>query len=348
MKEENKNLKSLVVKIVESVRTDDPAQLKVAIIEAASAAGLDITGLVGDESPSLSEDPEKPRTTVRSSAVKLPISQGSDTDTLAMSSVKLGMNTVVKSVEMLKCSPHNLVESATPQYYRASGCMSPRFDYGLWLDQDEFLKVYQPPTDIVPYVGISICTLAAHIMKACLVYAHTCLQNVDKKSIGTSLPSIQARYDYPPSLPYNTASRVFFDHGLRYSKPLHDVVLMAALVETRLDFFTLGYTRGDNQGVIEEYQQAIQEQVEAELSNCGVRRDQSWTALDVEVYVKERMGVCGFSKFQAALGREEEAHVQVLQPLVHDLARKCFCGGDGPRWKVENAIIAVNAWICGV
>jgi hypothetical protein len=45
------------------------------------------------------------------------------------------------------------------------------------------------------------------------------------------------------------------------------------------------------------------------------------------------MGVCEFEQFQAALGCEEEAHMEVLRLLTQDLAKKSVCSGNVPVWK---------------
>jgi hypothetical protein len=52
------------------------------------------------------------------------------------------------------------VEPFAPTNYSQSGRMNPRFDYGLWLDPDPFLKISRPPSDIIPYVGARMRTIA--------------------------------------------------------------------------------------------------------------------------------------------------------------------------------------------
>jgi len=70
--------------------------------------------------------------------------------------------------------------------------------------------------------------------------------------------------------------------------------------------------------------------------------------LEVEGYIREKMGACEFTAFQAAIIRGEEAHMQMLGPLTLALAQSGICFGDGPRWKASNVMIPLNAWVSTV
>jgi hypothetical protein len=115
--------------------------------------------------------------------------------------------------------------------------MSPRFDYSLWLDPDSFLKISQPTSDIMPYVGARMRTIAGQIVKTCMEYGQAILRD--------TILVDQVSDTYPLSLSRTSAARAFFDQGLRHSKQLHDVVYMAALIEERMRFFIARYRQGN-------------------------------------------------------------------------------------------------------
>jgi hypothetical protein len=123
--------------------------------------------------------------------------------------------------------------------------MSPRFDYSLWLDPDSFLKISQPTSDIMPYVGARMRTIAGQIVKTCMEYGQAILRDTIKKPIGNIILVDQVSDTYPLSLSRTSAARAFFDQGLRHSKQLHDVVYMAALIEERMRFFIARYRQGN-------------------------------------------------------------------------------------------------------
>lgn len=65
--------------------------------------------------------------------------------------------------------------------------------------------------------------------------------------------------------------------------------------------------------------------------------------MEVERHIKAKMGVCEFEQFQAALGCEEEAHMEVLRLLAQDLAKESVCSRKV--WKANYVIVVVHAWI---
>lgn len=48
--------------------------------------------------------------------------------------------------------------------------LSPRLDYGLWFEGSSFMRLVDPPLDIVPYLGEGMYTLAGRINWACTEY----------------------------------------------------------------------------------------------------------------------------------------------------------------------------------
>lgn len=320
LKEDHERLKRLVVTIVDAARVDDLARLNAAIIDAGRATGLDITHLVD-----IDTRPTRSLARVKQSTISLDDA---------------------RTPQTFPHPPEGPME--VPPYDSQTGRMSPRWGYGVWLDPDRFLKIFQPPIDIVPYLGAGKHTVAGHIVWACLDYAYACLLDAMRKHIATSsgIPPGQGSGSdhYPHSLPPNSAARALFDHSLRHSKPLHDVAYIAALLEARMEFRRMGYMRADNPGANAESREMLQRRVFEDFEKRGVRMDQWWSALDVQKYIGQKMEVCEFAAFQAALRCEQEAQIQLLRPLARTLAQSGVCFGDGPRWRADHVVMVVNAW----
>lgn len=304
---------------MDSARVSLPTpQLKAAIIKAGSAAGVDITGLTADDNlPSLSQNFEESLSPPVVGAASL-IVRGPDVNaptTLAASGVD--GSTVVQCNTETPQHLYSRVKPTTAHYYGQTGCMSHRFDYGLWLgvDNASFQVNNQPPIDIVPYLGTRTRTIAGRILGACLDYARACLLGTVEDPISTNLS-----LTYPPALPPTTAARAFFDHSLRHAKPFHDIVYVAALVKERVEFLTLRFTQNDQGLVHEGSYQIRKERVLESFVESGDRRDQWWTLLQVERHIGDVIGTRDITRFQTALGRKEEALMQVLQLLARDLA----------------------------
>jgi hypothetical protein len=318
LKDEHERLKSLVAEIVDAARGNDLAKSKEAIIKAANAAGLDATGLVAENSQQWP-------------CAVAPPAQLSifDRDIFALDVAHI---------------PHK------SSHYDQSGRMSPRFDYGLWpnLDQDQCLKIFQPPADIVPYVGAGMHAVRGKIAWACLEYAYACLQEVFGKRLASSVPPGPVSVNSPWSLPPNSAARIFFDRVLRHSVPLDDVAFLGAMTEARIDFRRLGYMRSDNPGAQEESSQVIYQRVLEDFILKGVNKDEWLSVLEVERYIEEKMGIYEFAAFQTAISYGESNEVEMLRPLTRALTQSFVCFGDGPRWKADHAGWLVDTWIGAV
>jgi len=107
----------------------------------------------------------------------------------------------------------------------------------------------------------------------------------------------------------------------------------------------LGYMRGDNPGADAVSSQRLGQRVREDLGKRGVRKDQWWSALDIERHLGQEMGVSEFSAFQAALSCQQEAQTELLKPLARSLAQRSVCCGDGPRWRADHVVRFVGAWV---
>ncbi|KAK5656700.1 hypothetical protein OQA88_4246 [Cercophora sp. LCS_1] len=70
-----------------------------------------------------------------------------------------------------------------PSYSRmtpavSDGRMSPRLTYGLWFEPDRAIRIVQPPTDIIPYVGDNMRSLAGAIFWTGMGFSLNCFRIV--------------------------------------------------------------------------------------------------------------------------------------------------------------------------
>ncbi|KAK5047234.1 hypothetical protein LTR84_006756 [Exophiala bonariae] len=226
-------------------------------------------------------------------------------------------------------------------YQPRSGRFSPRLGYGIWLEPERFLKILDPPLDILPYVGAGKYTVAGRIAWASLDYGYACLQEAMIARATNTIP----KDDWIASLPPESAARRAFDRSLRHSKPLHDVAYMMDLVEARIEFREQGYMRGNTRGGDEVSRQVMQGSVAHDLRARRVRMDQWWTALDIEAHLQAVMGVDDFSALQIALCSQEADQAQMFMPLARSLGHNGVCFGDGPRWHAPSVKALVSAWL---
>ncbi len=328
---------------MESARANDSLQLRTAIIKAGSAVGLDVTGLASERKQPFSNNHEDPIAISGPSVVDPSIVPGIDINTRAThpSRVEPGIVAAYPS-QTLQTFSNTWKNPVATHYNSQSGRMSPRFNYGLWLDPARGLKIYKPPIDIAPYLGVGMYNVAGRINWACLDYGYACLQEAFEKDWGKQM--------CPESLPPNSASRIFVEQILRHPKPLHDVAFLFALLEAREEFRRLGYMRGDRLGANVESSQILDRRLREDFRSRGIKRDEYWSPLDVERYIQKKMGFFEFLAFQSALSCEEieGPNMEVLRPLTATLVQSSTCLGDGPRWKVSHAMRAVDAWACTV
>lgn len=222
-----------------------------------------------------------------------------------------------------------------------SGRFSPRLGYGIWLDPDRFIRITEPPLDILPYIGPGKYTVAGRISWACLDYGYACLQ----EAMMTRAANRTNKDDWLTSLPLGSAARRAFDRSLRHSKPLQDVAYIMDLVEARMEFQKEGYMRGNTRGSDEISRQVLQGSVANDLRTRGVRLDPWWSALDIQAYLQTRMGIPNFSALQIALCSQQAEQIELFMPLAQSLGHNAVCFGDGPRWNVPLTEAFISAWL---
>ncbi|KAM7193134.1 hypothetical protein V8F33_008006 [Rhypophila sp. PSN 637] len=141
-------------------------------------------------------------------------------------------------------------ETSAPAITTATGGrISPRLTYGIWFEPDRFIRVINPPSDILPYLGPNINTLAGAIYWAGLGYGFTVLKEVlrmraQSASVASSL--LQNSGSASDLLPI--VNRLF-GHTIKAAGPDADAEQMLHdIIHARFTWRKQGYIPGDHPG----------------------------------------------------------------------------------------------------
>ncbi|KAM7216438.1 hypothetical protein V8F06_008151 [Rhypophila decipiens] len=141
-------------------------------------------------------------------------------------------------------------ETSAPAITTATGGrVSPRLTYGIWFEPDRFIRVINPPSDILPYLGPNINTLAGAIYWAGLGYGFTVLKEVLRmRAQSAAVASSLLQNSGSASDPLPIVTRLF-GHSIKAAGPdadgeqmLHDII------HARFTWKKQGYIPGDHPG----------------------------------------------------------------------------------------------------
>ncbi|KAK1997670.1 hypothetical protein LX36DRAFT_61419 [Colletotrichum falcatum] len=204
------------------------------------------------------------------------------------------------------------------------GKLSPRLDYGLWLEEDRLVRIMEPPTDILQYVGESTHTMAGYIFWSTVDYT------IDLWK-ARSAPLAARHLD-----------RIFSP-----SRPLADREYLVSLAQSRLDYKRKGYlfrtlseqfertaTAGLHKGVLHDYE------------TRGVPPRYWKTPAEVAGNLSSQLTPDESARFQAVLeGRGTRADEEMMHGMSAWLVQNFVCFGDGPRWSNIGVSVALGSWI---
>lgn len=299
LKDENRKLKEAIKAISDAAAHQNrvPAQLDLAIKNACNIAGVTNEVTLGSihKGPSKENDPQELSNQVIASSQSLHTIQESEI-----------------------ARQENLYHTDYP---------TPRLHYGLELETDQVVRIFDMPSDVAPYLGDGMFTLGGCIYWASL--AHT-VSLWRKTKDGTSPSSLMNR---------------MFDH----SRHLSDHAFIVSLAEMRLEYKRKGHMEARFGDVFrhcmdnptERHLKIIQEQTEG-----GMPLEWWMSPERVEEYVKKQLGTERFDFLRPAF--EGHGSVDVAQrarPLIDGLARSFVCFGNGPRWNAVHVSLLVGGWL---
>lgn len=104
--------------------------------------------------------------------------------------------------------------------------LSPRLDYGLWFEGTSFMRLVDPPLDIVPYLGAGMYTLAGRINWACTEYLVGVCRRVAAASSLSACSTTGRSIDPEAALRGCAEIRRSKFHGLACTRDIYPVFLL--------------------------------------------------------------------------------------------------------------------------
>ncbi|KAI0378534.1 hypothetical protein F5Y04DRAFT_146624 [Hypomontagnella monticulosa] len=319
-RDETQKLRDAVGKIVRVLRRDDRPELIRAVQEAAEMAGLN-TSTFTDRN---SDD---------TSTMVSPLLSNIETSTLITRDRPNGSlvgSQVIPACTSVRTDCRLNDQNATSFEIRSDvGWMNPRSDYGLWFDTYRFMRMDDPPLDIVPFLGKGGATFAGRLFWAC---GEHLLEMCQKAELYVSANPRAAR---------KANERIW--NMVQHSPPLHNTRYIKALAEARREFRDRGYIEGNNPAGEPDSAELLQEHVLADYESRGQELTGWLSPITVELELRKRLSHEGSRRFEQALQTwdskpAENPLGEVLQSLIRSLAFTFVCFGNGPRWRADQVM----------
>ncbi|KAI4859536.1 hypothetical protein F4820DRAFT_157677 [Hypoxylon rubiginosum] len=316
-RDETQRLKAAIGEIIRVASCDDRPELLRVIADAAVVAGLDTRmvadGSNGEDREQTSTDPSSP----------LPVSRNTKfSDGVLSIETRTDSQTSHDPADSESGWELESQMAALQKPRMILGRISPRLDYGLWFDTNRYVRIDDPPSDIVPYLGEGKSTFAGHIFWACGEYLLGLCRSVESNESAN------------PRAAREATEKIW--NMVQHSPPLHNVRYIRALAEARAEFRDRGYIEGNNPAGEVDSAKNIQNLVAADYESRGEDTTGWLTPPGVEIYLRKRMSQESFKHFEYLLQLVDSHHdcplIELVRSLVQDLATSYICFGDGPRW----------------
>lgn len=304
LQEENQRLKDAIQKIstVASTSGHRGQDLENVISEAVSIAGVQTVDQSPVEEAGSSQDGEP------TSLVALPLSR----ETLPEQWI-----------------PPN--ESETGGNSLLQNFHAPPLSQQLWLDTDRLVRIYDAPSDIGPYLGDGLLTVAGCLYWACTYHA----------------VSLWKRVKSPQEPNLSDQSRL--DRMFNHSKYLNDHNFLMSIAQARLDFRNQGYIERLHEQDYPADKEAMAEVCKLVLHEYAEKKEdlQWWrNPREVESYIKQHLTEDELAQLQELVeGRGSTKAVRAFYSLFDTLAQNFVCFGNEPRWNVVHISMTLGAWL---
>lgn len=215
-------------------------------------------------------------------------------------------------------------------------------------------KIFNPPREIVPFLGEGRWTFAGQLYWACADYIISLCRLVTSPHTPTP---------WFGDLSHSPNPREAEDRAwdlLQHSPPLRNLRLAQALAEAQRSYRDMGWIPGDSPAVKcgeeqEDIGTLLRKEVEADYASRGHDLSAWMTIPQLEGHMRRQLGAAAFQKLERAAvavatangatlkavdsggvvaGHDEEVRA-ITRLLIRNLAESYTCFGDGPRWKAD-------------
>ncbi|KAI1086819.1 hypothetical protein F5B19DRAFT_487208 [Rostrohypoxylon terebratum] len=326
----SQRLKAAIDEIVKVARSDDRPELLRAIREAAEASGSHAR-----ESGEMGDDGVEEETSHGESSTPCPSSNKDDLiTTCTTTSYNRGSTeqTTSQNGNRLDLRLNNQ-RSNSSGTGMSSERMTPRLDYGLWFDAGRFVRIDDPPRDIVPYLGKGMKTFAGRLFWKC----GECLLDLCRKA--------EAYDNINPLVAREANERIW--NMVQHSPPLHNTRYIIALAEARREFRDRGYIESNNPAGEADSAEILHKQVLEDYEKRGGDVAIWLSPTEVENELRRLMsdGLCG--RVERVLENwgfnpEGDPLTKMVQSLIHAMSNSFICFGNGPRWRADRVAAMFN------
>lgn len=311
----SQRLKEAIDEIVKVARSDDRPELLRAIREAAEA-----TGSGAQESSGVNDDRSEETANVESS----PSCPSSNTGglTAEQASSQNGNGNWLD----LRLNNQKSNSSGTGVSLERMGRKTPRLDYGLWFDAGRFVRIDDPPRDIVPYLGKGMKTFAGRLFWNC----GECLLDLCHKA--------EAYNNINPLVAREANERIW--NMVQHSPPLHNTRYIIALAEARREFRDRGYIESNNPAGEADSAEILHKQVLEDYEKRGGDAAIWLSPREVENELRRLMSDGLYGRVECVLDNwgsnpEGDPLTKMVQSLIHAMSSSFICFGNGPRWRAD-------------
>ncbi|KAI0532002.1 hypothetical protein GGR58DRAFT_491749 [Xylaria digitata] len=335
-RQENERMKAAIADIVRATQCgSDRSSLLRAVRAAADVAGVDASGL--DEENRDEEDAPEPGE--RDAAIRTSTETEKGDDPSSSSTPQIWREHLIYSVNQTHCYASRPFSASTAS--PPSGRLSPRLDYGIWVDARRAVTVSKPPTEIIPFLGAGQYTFSGRLYWACTDYLISLCRVVTAPRSPSSWFTCQSGSHLPS--PGEAESRLW--RLLQHSPPVPSVRMAQALAEAQREYRDRGYIDGDSPACNPEIGTEMRQQIEATYRAHG--RDLSiWMTLtELEMHVRRQLGAEAFARLESTITAScttpspkavDQDVRAVVRLLIKNLAESYTCFGDGPRWRADS------------
>ncbi|KAI0890462.1 uncharacterized protein GGS22DRAFT_150970 [Annulohypoxylon maeteangense] len=299
MRDQNRQLKAAIEKLINTTRGDEHPELLNTIFEVAEAAGIDARRPTDGEN--VQRWPKHAKYRNR---------QPSASD--AGGEVDITIDPTTRDIAPQEDDQGyaNFNPSTTSPSFS-----SQRLRCGIWLDHQHYMRISIPPDDILPFLGPRSKTLAGILFWDLM--DHT--QNKCKRPHSDDATAIR--------------------RGLGHSKVTEDwaVSYIQAMVEARQEYRRTGSISPQYASAAErDLGTMVRDRITAEYYAQGKDPNQWLSTLGIEKRVRAMIGDEAFARLEAAAkGEGDPALRYFFENIECKLHETCICFGDGPRWSVD-------------
>ncbi|KAI1210030.1 uncharacterized protein F4807DRAFT_82381 [Annulohypoxylon truncatum] len=308
MRDQNRQLKAAIEKLINTTRGDEHPELLNTIFEVAEAAGIDA------QRPAHCESVQHwPRhVSFENSHIS-----SSRVDGEVDITIHATTKDIVPEEGDQGCSNLDL---STP-----SSASSQRLRCGIWLDHQYYMRISVPPDDILPYLGPGSKTFAGILFWDLMDHS----QNKCKRPHSDDVTIIRRGLGH---------SKVTENWAVSY---IH------AMVDARQEYRRTGSISPQYASAAEQDLGAmVRDRITAEYQAQGKDPNQWLSTLGIEKRVRAMVSDDAFARLEAvAKGEGDPALRQFFENIECRLHETCICFGDGPRWSIDIVDGLFLSWV---